>query len=486
MTKYLLFLCLPLLLAADKTPVRQGQDLALFIAIDDYEEWQDLRNPVSDVRAVAQELAENYGFTTEVMTNPTRSEIYAKLEEYRQRTYGEDDQLLIFFSGHGDFNDGTSEGFFVPREGLLNDPFQDSYIPHTRLERIIDNIPCEHVLLAIDACFSGTFDESIALQRGRPGERPGANTQEDERQWFITRQLKHRSRLYLTSGGKERTPDGDRYSPFTGRLLEALRSYGIDDGILTFAELTGFMQRVEPLPRFGQYGSHEPGGDFLFVSNSVPTRPPVQPGEKDESEKPVVSIGGPNPSAQLSASSSGKVVQRTLEAEKSGKTYGVLQLDNLLWLAENLAEPIEGKTSPGHVIAPVYDNNPQFYKSYGYLYRWDYANSACGLLGKGWRLPTVAEWEALLTQLAADEGLGSYQTAGRFFQEAPLGIQLGGSVKYSSSFSQMGQYGHYLTANVDRASDPYIVQFDNRGQVSLQTPSKGNTPGFSCRCVKDL
>ena len=82
-----------------------------------------------------------------------------------------------------------------------------------RLEKAINNIPCDHILLAIDACYSGTFDEQIALSRGKIGFRPGETI--SSRDLMIQRMLKHKSRLYLTSGGKERTPDGRVHSPFT-------------------------------------------------------------------------------------------------------------------------------------------------------------------------------------------------------------------------------------------------------------------------------
>ena len=502
MIKYLLLLSIPLLLSADKEPVRNGQDFALFIAIDDYDQWTDLRNPVSDATAIAHELEQHYGFATEILTNPSRTEIYEVLESYRLRTYGELDQLFIFFSGHGDFNEGTAEGFFVPKEGLLNDPFQDSYIPHTRLERIVGNIPCNHVLLAIDACFSGTFDESIALQRGRPGVPPAGGAV-DERQWFINRQLAHVSRLYLTSGGKERTPDGDRYSPFTARFLEALRSYGIDDGILTFAELTGFMQRVEPLPRFGEFSGHEPGGDFLFVTGNTQTAPTNTVFEPTQSRPPNtgvvdapppmpnVTTGGANPSAQLdefkeTADAVGSFGQ--LVSTHSERTYRTLQLPGLKWIIDNLAEPVNGRTNAGLVIAPAYGNDEGNAEEYGFLYRYDYANSACGLLGEGWRLPTGEEWEMLLKFMVQNSSYSSYAEAGPLFMSNDAGslqIRLGGKLEFGQNFSQLDRSGYYLANNADRAGNPYVFQFNSRGQVLFGTQSKGAAPGFSCRCVKE-
>ena len=246
---------------------RPNKDHALFFAIQDYDHWNDLRNPIKDATAIKAELQSEYGFDAkniEIVRNPTKRQIYSKLASYSKKNYPQDGQLLIFFSGHGEFRDASKEGFFIPKDGLYNDPFQESYIPHTRLARILDNIPCNHVLLALDACYSGTFDERIAYKGY--GKRPGAATM-DENAEIVRRQLKNRSRLFITSGGKERTPDGQDHSPFTQRFLEGLRSYGIQDKVLTFNELIGYVELARPTPRYGKFGSHD-GGGFVFVTTS--------------------------------------------------------------------------------------------------------------------------------------------------------------------------------------------------------------------------
>lgn len=239
---------------------RKGKDFALFLAIDQYDEWADLRNPINDSKTIAKELEEEYGFQTEVIENPSQVEILEKINAYLSKSFPDDGQLFIFFSGHGEFREDSKEGFFIPHDGKQDDPVQISYLTHTRLSDMINNIPCSHILVAIDACYSGTFDKAIARSKGRPGETSMTQTRN-----FATRRLKHKSRLYLTSGGKERTPDGIDHSPFTKQLLQGLRSYGREDGILTFNELLTFMDLAFPTPRFGQFGDHEGSGFLFFV-----------------------------------------------------------------------------------------------------------------------------------------------------------------------------------------------------------------------------
>ena len=80
--------------------------------------------------------------------------------------------------------------------------------------------------------------------------------------------MKFKTRRYLTSGGKEYVPDGTpgHHSPFARKFLEALRSYGGQDHIITLAEMVLFFERLAPEPRYGEFGSNEPGSDFLFIA----------------------------------------------------------------------------------------------------------------------------------------------------------------------------------------------------------------------------
>jgi hypothetical protein len=50
------------------------------------------------------------------------------------------------------------------------------------------------------------------------------------------------------------------------RLLEAFRSYGGKDGILTINEILQYVEKVKPEPRAGEFGTNEPGSDFIFVA----------------------------------------------------------------------------------------------------------------------------------------------------------------------------------------------------------------------------
>lgn len=242
--------------------VRKGNDYGILFATDKYDHWSNLVNPINDAKAIQSELKDNYGFSTELVENPTKVTLKSKLREYALKQYNPDDQLFIFIAGHGQFDNTYKEGYIVAKDSLLHDDIKDSYISHSELSTILNNINCKHIFLVMDVCFGGTFDQKIA-QRGESV----TDYQEITRTEFIERKLKNKTRLYLTSGGKEYVSDGrpGQHSPFARKFLEALRNYGGSDSVLTQSEINNYVEKLVPEPRYGEFGNNEPGSDFIFV-----------------------------------------------------------------------------------------------------------------------------------------------------------------------------------------------------------------------------
>jgi hypothetical protein len=238
-------------------------DYALIFATDQYDNWGDLVNPIFDSRAIAEEMQNTYGFTSDIIENPTQDEILKKLREYAEKKYKPLDQLFIFFAGHGTYDQTFGEGFVVTKESIANDVGKTSYLSHNRLRSIINNIPSEHIFLVMDVCFGGTFDEALASARGADDEVYKEQNQNE----FIARKLTLKTRRYLTSGGKTYVSDGiqGKHSPFAKSFLDALQTQGGRDGILTISEIYGFVEKLKNPPRLGDFGGNLPGSDFLFI-----------------------------------------------------------------------------------------------------------------------------------------------------------------------------------------------------------------------------
>jgi hypothetical protein len=187
-------------------------------------------------------------------------EVWEKLREYNERKFNPQDQLMIFFAGHGHFDETFGEGYVVAKNSLGNDLSRASYISHNRLRGIVGNIPCKHILLMMDVCFGGTLDPLIARSRGTKENEVSLNE-------FVVRKLQYTTRKYITSGGKEYVSDGvpGKHSPFAQSLIESLRARGGEDGVLTLAEMQAYLEKLKQQPRFGSFANDEALGDFVFV-----------------------------------------------------------------------------------------------------------------------------------------------------------------------------------------------------------------------------
>ncbi len=236
-----------------------GTNYALIFVTDEYDEWDMLHNPIRDGEAIGTELTEAYGFKVEIVRNATHREFLQKMKSYATKTFLANDQLFIFGAGHGEFDESLGEGYIVAKDSKKDDDARISYIPQSLFRTYSDNIKCKHTLVMLDVCFGGTFDPIVK----RRGDEAGTSKEE-----FIARKLKFKSRKYITSGGKEYVPDGvaGKHSPFAHQILEALRSYGGADGILTISEIISYIENLNPKPCTGEFGDNEPGSDFLFIA----------------------------------------------------------------------------------------------------------------------------------------------------------------------------------------------------------------------------
>lgn len=239
------------------------KDYALLFATDKYDNWSDLVNPVNDATTIGNELRDRYGYEVELVENPTQDEMLVKIREYSQRNYKPQDQLFIFFAGHGQFDETFGEGYVVAKNSLENDKAKSSYISHSNLRSYIGNIPCQHILLTMDVCFGGTFDPVIARSRAADSY---SDVSQNE---YLIRKLSSKTRKYITSGGKEYVSDGiaGKHSPFAAKFIEALRTNGGSDRILVISEILAVLEKINSNePRSGDFGDGEKSADFVFVA----------------------------------------------------------------------------------------------------------------------------------------------------------------------------------------------------------------------------
>jgi formylglycine-generating enzyme len=264
----LILLCLAKLAVA-QTPIREGSDHAVLFYVTDYQKpWQNLPNTKPEIEGIANDLRSIYGFTTDLQANKNSTQITDKLVELKKRSYGPNDQLLLFFSMHGHYSADAYSGCLVPAGGLGDDPAYRTWILHNSLKALVTQIPCEHILLVIDACYSGSF----AGVKSQPDPPPGPTCADK-----IKTALQRKGRQYLCAGGNQKVP---AVSDFANKWRIALGSRGGDDGILNYRELVMQVSDAEPNPTWGDFDGHE-GGNFLLLSKQAcgggPPPPPTDP-----------------------------------------------------------------------------------------------------------------------------------------------------------------------------------------------------------------
>lgn len=258
---------------APTTAWRTHKNYALLFATNKYDSWPALTNPIPDAQALAKVLKDDYGFETEVVPDSSRNDILTTLKKYQKMHFDEGDQLLIFFAGHGSYDDDDKQGYIVARDtkSESEDTNRLTYESYDDLAAKIDAIPVKHLLLILDACFGGAFDSHIGEDRIRGNEDYSEIPLSD----LFARKMDMTTRKYITSGGKTYVPDGapGKHSPFVRNLLSALSSDSGGRGYLTFANIQAGVQATKPEPYGGDWGNYDPGSDFFFISTSLPAPP---------------------------------------------------------------------------------------------------------------------------------------------------------------------------------------------------------------------
>lgn len=189
-----------------------GKYYALVIAVKDYTDKSlNLQNPVKDAQKLISMLTSNYSFQPSDITflkNPTREQILIAFEQLGSRLTQEDN-VLIFFAGHGKWNDRIDQGYWLPADARMNSTV--GLISNSEIKDHIHSLNNRHTLLISDACFSGTF-----LTRSADNQPISAINQPDR---AILNSYNKKSRTAITSANKTVVSDN---SVFIRYLLESL------------------------------------------------------------------------------------------------------------------------------------------------------------------------------------------------------------------------------------------------------------------------
>ena len=254
-------------------PIEFGRYYALIIGNDRYDHFTDLTTAVNDARDLGQVLENRYGFEyVKVLENATHLQILIELNRFR-KNIGKDDNFLLYFAGHGKFNERNKRGFWLPRDALKDN--EANWISNTTITDYLNDMAARRVLVIADSCYSGIMAGSavpvISLGPSGGGDVDWLKTIADKR-----------SRTVLTSGGLEPVNDlgGGDHSLFAKVLLNVLEeNRGLLEGQKLYVRVaptvtTATRQTAVPQePKYApiQFAGHE-YGEFFFVPLSQRTR----------------------------------------------------------------------------------------------------------------------------------------------------------------------------------------------------------------------
>lgn len=238
-----------------------GKYYALIIGINNYKGvWTPLQNAVNDAKAIETMLKSKYkfdNFQTLYNEQATRNTIINQLEWLSQNVK-EQDNVFIYYSGHGEFKKELNKGFWVPVDAATSTTA--NYISNADLQTYLAGIKSKHTLLVADACFSGD------IFRGSTVSVP---FEESEKYYKEVHGLL--SRQALTSGGVEPVMDGgkDGHSVFAYYFLKALREN--ENKYYDAAQIYNkikipVINNSEQSPKLAPVkNTGDEGGQFLFI-----------------------------------------------------------------------------------------------------------------------------------------------------------------------------------------------------------------------------
>jgi hypothetical protein len=224
--------------------------------VEDYQDptIADLSNPVNDANKLYKVLANKYSFKQEnisLLQIPTMREVTQALENYFN-LLSDNDNLLIFYAGHGYWDKKFKQGYWLPADADREN--RGTWIPNSIIRDYMRGIPSRHTLLITDACFSG------GIFKSRDAFKDASKA--------IKQLYSLPSRKAMTSGTLMEVPDKSVFIEYLIKRLEENQQKYLPSEQL-FASFKIAVINNSPnaqVPQFGEVReTGDEGGDFIFI-----------------------------------------------------------------------------------------------------------------------------------------------------------------------------------------------------------------------------
>ena len=238
-----------------------GEFYALIIGESIYDNPKlTLDRPAKDAAKFKDVILTNYTFdekNLKLLLNANRQQIIAELYNLR-KIINSNDNLLIFYAGHGFWDDQSQQGYWWPRDASIEEP--SNWLSNSDLKEQIRGIKSAHTLLISDACFSG----GIFKTRGAAELIRNSSLN-------IQMQYKMPSRRAMTSGTLTTVPDESVFFAYLVKRLAENKEKFLPSEDLFSSLKQAVINNSMVVPQDGVIAeAGDEGGDFIFIAKSNP------------------------------------------------------------------------------------------------------------------------------------------------------------------------------------------------------------------------
>ncbi|MDA0193956.1 MAG: caspase family protein [Bacteroidetes bacterium] len=232
----------------------RGKYYALIVGINQYQDANitHLDQPIADAENLYAELTTKYTFDTENVTmlkNATYEDFIDAFDVLSRKVKG-DDNLLIFYAGHGWWDEERELGYWLPSDARkANTAF---WIRNSTISDYIGSIDSKHTLLVADACFSGSiFKTRSAFTDAQPA---------------INKMYALPSRKAMTSGTLKAVPDKSVFLEYMVKRLDENEEKYLSAEKLFSSFRDAVLNNSPNIPQYGTVqNAGDEGGDFIFI-----------------------------------------------------------------------------------------------------------------------------------------------------------------------------------------------------------------------------
>jgi TolB-like protein len=240
-----------------------GKYHAIIISENQYQDDKinDLNEPRNDADKLTSILVSKYYFKKEDiirLVDPTRANILDAIEQKR-KSLSVDDNLIIFYAGHGYWDEGLKMGYWLPSDAKKDS--KSNWVSNTDLTLYLSAFESNHVLLVTDACFSGGIFKTRSIGEMDQGTK---------------RLYELKSRKAITSGNLKEVPDNSVFMKFFIKELEMNENTFLTSDQLFAKIRPNILNNSSTEPLYGViHNTGDEGGEFVFYnpssSNAIPT-----------------------------------------------------------------------------------------------------------------------------------------------------------------------------------------------------------------------